>query len=114
MIIELFWGPEPQIQIQPTNPVDEEEDPDPDLVAYEPPFSASSEDSVPEFRRTGTQESDSGFNPISEDSHSHQSATYSPTNSVSTPRQGTSKQAYDSPSSPEEFRTPPHTLPRQR
>ena len=65
-------GPEQQIQQLPTNPV-EEEDPDPDLVADEPPFSSSSEDSIPVFRRTGTQ--DSGFNPISEDSANEMSQT---------------------------------------
>jgi hypothetical protein len=107
-----YLGPEPQIPQQPTNPVDEDEDPDPDLVADEPPFSDSSEEAVPVFRRTDTQ--DSGFNPVSEDSHSQQSARTSPPASVSTPRQSTSKQAYNTPSSPEEFSTPPQTLVKQR
>ena len=84
-----YWNylrPEPTILPNPTHPVEEDEDPD--LVADEPPFSESSEEEIPVFRRTGTK--DSGFNPVSDDSRSQQSARTTPPASVSTPRQGTS------------------------
>ena len=77
-------GPEALNQNTPTNQI-KDEDPDPDLVADEPPFSDSSEEAIPMFRRKGTQ--GSGFNSVSEDSHSQQSARTSPTASVSAPRQ---------------------------
>ena len=64
------------------------------------------------FRRVNSR--DSGFNPVSDDSHSQQSARTTPPASVSTPKQSTSSQAYNSPSSPEVFSTPPQTLAKQR
>ena len=106
--------PEPQAAPNPTLPAEEDSDtdPDPDLAADEPPFSESSEEETPVFRRTGTK--DSGFNPVSDDSRSQQSARTTPPASVSTPRQGTSNQEYNSPSSPEEFSTPPQTIIRPK
>ena len=97
----------------PTHPEeDDDTDPDPDLVADEPPFSESSEEENPVFRRVNSK--DSGFNPVSDDSRSQQSARTTPPASISTPKQSTSSQAYNSPSSPEEFSTPPQTLAKPR
>ena len=112
-----YWNlviPEPQAAPNPTLPAEEDSDtdPDPDLAADEPPLSESSEEETPVFRRTGTK--DSGFNPVSDDSRSQQSARTTPPESVSTPRQGTLNQEYNSPSSPEEFSTPPQTIIRPK
>ena len=112
-----YWNlvvPEQPVVPNPTLPMEEDEDtdPDPDLAADEPPFSESSGEEAPVFRRTGTK--DSGFNPVSDDSRSQQSARTSPPVSVSTPKQSTSAQAYHSPISPEEFSTPPQTIIRPR
>ena len=87
--------PIPPIVPNPTLPVDEDNhtDPDPDLAADEPPFSESSEEEAPVFRTTGTK--DSGFNPVSDDSRSQQSARTTPPASVSTPKQSVSTQAYN-------------------
>ena len=104
---EDYWNnllPEQLVPQNLTHPVeDDESDPDPDLVADEPPFSESSEEENPVFRRVNSK--DSGFNPVSDDSRSQQSARTTPPASVSTPKQGTSAQAFESPSSPEEFST---------
>ena len=113
---EDYWNyllPEQPLPQNPTHPVEvEDTDPDPDLVADEPPFSESSEEDNPVFRRVNSK--DSGFNPVSDDSRLQQSARTTPPASVSTPKQGTSAQAYDSPSSPEEFSTPPQTQAKPR
>ena len=82
------------------------------LAADEPLLSDSSEDEAPAFVRSETK--DSGFNPVSEDSRSQQSARTTPPPSVSTPRQGTSNQEFDSPGSEQEFSTPPQTIVRPR
>ena len=89
-----------------------DEDSDPDLFADEPPLSSSSEDSIPVFRRTGTK--DSGFNPLSDDSRSHQSARTSPPINLISPKPGTSKQTDNEPESSDEFSTPPQSLQKQR
>jgi hypothetical protein len=109
-----FVAPQLQPVHNPTVPVDNDSDtdPDPDLAADEPPLSESSEDGAPPFVRSETK--DSGFNPVSEDSRSQQSARTTPPPSVSTPRQGTSKQEFDSPGSEQEFSTPPQTIVRPR
>ena len=97
-----------------TIPVDNDSDtdPDPDLAADEPPLSESSEDEAPAFVRSETK--DSGFNPVSDDSRSQQSARTTPPPRVSPPRQGTSNQEFNSPESEQEFSTPPQTIVRPR
>jgi hypothetical protein len=111
-----YWNyllPDQPAPPNPTHPEeDDDTDPDPDLVADEPPFSESSEEENPVFRRVNSK--DSGFNPVSDDSRSQQSARTTPPASISTPKQSTSSQAYNSPSSPEEFSTPPQTLAKPR
>jgi hypothetical protein len=113
---EDYWNYVQPGQPQPLNPThpveDEDTDPEPDLVADEPPFSESSEEDNPVFRRVDSK--DSGFNPVSDDSRSQQSARTTPPASVSTPKQGTSAKAFESPSSSEEFSTPPQTLAKPR
>ena len=113
---EDYWNyllPDQPVPQNPTHPVaDDDTDPDPDLEADEPPFSESSEEENPVFRRVNSK--DSGFNPVSDDSRSQQSARTTPPASVSTPKQGTSSQADKTASSPEEFSTPPQTLPKPR
>ena len=111
-----YWKyllPDPPVPQHPTHPVeDDDTDPDPDLEADEPPLSESSEEENPVFRRVNSK--DSGFNPVSDDSRSQQSARTTPPASVSTPKQGTSSQADKTASSPDEFSTPPQTLPKPR
>ena len=82
---EDYWNyllPEPPIPQNPTHPVEEDDDtdPDPDLVADKPPFSDSSEKGNQVFRRINTK--DLRFNPVSDDSPSQQSARTTPPASV--------------------------------
>ena len=106
-----YWNylrPEPKIVQLPALPVEEDEALEPDFGEDEPPVSDSSEEEHPVFRRAGTK--DSGFNPVSDDSRSQQSARTTTPPSVSPPRQGTSNQEFNSPESEQEFSTPPQTI----
>jgi hypothetical protein len=108
-----YLQPEPKIVQLPALPVEEDEALEPDFAEDEPPGSDSSEEEEhPVLRRAGTK--DSGFNPVSDDSRSQPSARTTPPPSVSTPRQGTSNQEFDSPESEQEFSTPPQTIVRPR
>ena len=103
-----------QLPVQPAQ-IQELEDlvDDPDLFADEPPYTSSSEDSNPALRHNISTGSE--FNPFSEDSRSQQSArTSSPTRQRS-PQPGTSAGTTEKgESSPENFSTPPQSLPKSR
>ena len=97
----------------PQEPNPQLEDPDPDLYADEPPWHSDSEDSNPALRHNISTGSE--FNPFSEDSRSQQSARTSPPARHKSPQPGTSEQDHSpTPNSPEDFRTPPQSLPRPR
>jgi hypothetical protein len=103
---------QPKIIQPPAPPIEEDEALEPDLGGDNAHFSESEDEDHPVLRRAGTK--DSGFNPVSEDSRSQESARTNPPEGVSTPKQGTSTQTDNSQSSPEEFSTPPQTLAKPR